>query len=187
MPAEPDAVLAELDRLAEPCRRADEAALARVYELTADLLASVAYRLTHDPHATDDVVQETFVRFVSAVPTIRGDGRALRAWLVRTTRNLCIDQWRSRSRRGEVLVAETPEKEPLQVDPLGDLPDPRLEVALARLTPDQRTALVLRYVGGLSGQELALAFDRNRAAIYTLLRRAERSLRRLLEEAPSDE
>ena len=45
-------------------------------------------------------------------------------------------------------------------------PDPDLRLAMGRLTPRQRTLLVLRHVVGMSGQETATVVGSNRAAVY---------------------
>lgn len=175
-----DPVRSELDELAPALRRRDPDALARTYELTADLLASIALGLLGDRHAAEDTVQEAFLRLVSAAPDIRGDGRSIRAWLVRTTRNVATDRLRKHANRFEAPTDTLPDTPAPGVDPADALPDPELVAALTALTEDQRTALVLRYVGGFSGHELGLALGRNRAAAYTLLRRAERALQRQL-------
>lgn len=179
MPDRNDDALEELHTLVGDLRARDPAALARCYELTADMLASIAVGILRDRHAAEDVVQDVFVRFVGAVGDLRGDdGYAVRGWLVRATRNRCIDRLRSAAHQREDQVEELPETADAgSADPLADELDPDMLTALGALTEDQRTALVLRYVSDLSGNEIGEILDRNRAAVYQLLRRAERSLR----------
>lgn len=190
MAEQPDAVRLALDDLVDGVRTRDPDALGRAYDLTADLLASLAFGLLRDRAAAEDAVQEAWVRFVAGAEGFRGDGRALRAWLVRTTRNVCIDVLR-RARFG--LVDHEAELPDVADGPPGPTAaevgleglDPDLERALASLTVDQRVALLLRHVEGLDGNEIGAALGRNRAAVYALLRRAERQMRRALAE-PSD-
>jgi DNA-directed RNA polymerase specialized sigma24 family protein len=52
---------------------------------------------------------------------------------------------------------------------------------MGRLTPNQRTILVLRHVVGMDGNEIADVVGGNRVAVYAAARRAERRLRALLE------
>ncbi|MGH3442795.1 MAG: RNA polymerase sigma factor [Nitriliruptorales bacterium] len=174
----------ELGLLVPRLRRLEPDAFDRLYLLTVRLLASVAYGMLRDRDEADDAVQEAFLRFVGSVADFRGeDGPAVRAYLVRIAKNVCIDRIRSRARRTETPtddVPDRPSEHGADTQVLDQIVDPELEEALARLTPDQRLALTLRYVEGLSGGEIAAALDRNPAAVYTLLRRAEGALRREL-------
>lgn len=185
--AEPDAVRAELDRLADGLRARDPEALTRCYELTAGLLTSIALGILRDREDAQDAVQDAFVSFVRNVGTIRGDGRSIRAWLVQAVRSRSIDRTRSAAHHREVPSDDLPDRpDPGGSDLADDLTDPAFERAFAELTETQRTAMVLYHVHGLSGQETAAAMGSNRAAVYTLLRRAEASLRRRLGDDPSD-
>ena len=59
--------------------------------------------------------------------------------------------------------------------------DPHIPAAMAQLTHNQRTVLVLRHVVGMDGNESADVVGGNRVAVYAVARRAERRLRVLLE------
>lgn len=186
MAADHDPVLVELDDLVVGLRAGDPDAFRRCYELTADMLASIALGMLRDRHDAEDVVQEAFLALARRAADLRGEGRSLRAWLVRAVRNASIDRLRARGRRREHPVAELPERH----DPDGpslavDQLDPELARALARLTDKQRAALLLRHVGGLSGHEIADVLDSDRDAVYALVRRAEQALRRHLTSGPA--
>jgi RNA polymerase sigma-70 factor (ECF subfamily) len=183
----PDPVRAELDELAAALRRRDRDALTRCYQLTADLLMSVALGMLRDPEEAQEAVQDAFVSFVRNAHTITGDGRSIRAWLVQAVRSRSIDRTRTAARRREVPSDDLPEQptaEEIEVS-LG-ASDPAFERAFHGLTEAQRTAMVLYHVHGLSGNETAAAMGSNRAAVYTLLRRAEATMRRQLAPDPSD-
>lgn len=182
MPDDHDPTLAELDDLVAGLRSGDPRAFHRCYQLTADLLASIALGMLGDPHDAEDTVQDAFLALTRRAAQISGDGRSVRAWLVTAVRNAAIDRLRARGRRRERPVADLPERR----DPDG-LPadlglDPPLARALERLTDRQRTALLLRHVAGMSGDEIAEILGGNRDAIYALIARAERSLRRHLQD-----
>lgn len=182
-----DRVRTELDQLADRLRARDPDALARCYELTADLLASVALGILRDHHDAQDAVQDAFVSFARNAHRVEGDGRSIRAWLVQAVRSRSIDRVRSASRRREAPTSELPpQPAPPDPDPFEEVADPEFERAFARLTESQRTAMILYHVHGLSGHETAAAMGSNRAAVYTLLRRAEASMRRRLGGYPSD-
>lgn len=172
----------ELDLIAVDVVRRDPDALGQLYELTADMLASVAFGIVRDRAAAEDIVQDVFLKFVRVAGSIRNpDGPTLRAWLVRAVRNRCIDHIRSARVRREDTSAPLPEA-PTRDDAGArtTVDDPDLLEALQQLTEDQRQAVVLFRVAGLSGHEIAQTMNRNRPAVYRLLRRGEHRLREAL-------
>lgn len=170
-----------LDTHVDGVRHRSEDAFRAVYLATADDLLSFAYGMVSDLRTAEDIVQQTFVELVRSAPKIRGGGRSLRAWLFRSVRYGCLDEYRRRSRRPEVLAEDVPDLP--APDAVGEMHlDPVLETALMSLTPRHRTVVILRHVVGLSGDEIAKVIKTSRRAAYAVLSRAEASLRRSLEE-----
>lgn len=150
-----------------------------VYESTVDDLASFAFGMVGDRRTAEDIVQQTFVELVKAAPGFKGDGRALRAWLYRSVRYGCLDEYRRRSRRPEVLHDRVPDAA-VNEDFLVDHLDPELEAALDMLSNRQRTVVVLHVVAGLSAEEIATVMGTSRRAVYGLTERAGARLRKIL-------
>ena len=173
----------ELDEIMSGIRSRSETAFATAYEHTADQLASFANGMLHDRGFAEDAVQQAFLELVHAAPTVRGDGRALRAWLFQSVRFTCLDEIRRRARRREHLAAEVPDVGVEPELPPGFDADADLEAAMAELTPEHQELLVLKHVVGMDGNEVAGVVGRNRAAVYAATRRAERRLRDLLAAA----
>ena len=171
---------AELDALPEGVRRLAPDAFRRLYELLADGLNSFAYSMLRDGNAAEDAVQQAFLELVKAAPTIRGDGASLRSWLFRSVRYRCLDEIRRRERRRETLHGQVPD------DLLPTNPSPGgegdLEAAMAELTDQQRAVLFLRHVMGMSGHEVAVVLETNRAAVFATAARAERRLRQRMSD-----
>lgn len=178
-----DLTLIELDDLVVGLRSGDARAFRRCYDLTVDMLSSLAMGMLGDRRDADEAVQDAFVALARHAPAIGGDGRSVRAWLVRTVRNASIDRLRARGRRREHPVADIPEQPDHGAAAGLDGLDPALEAALRALTERQRTALLLRHVAGMSGDEVAEVIGGGRDAVYALVARAERSVRRHLERA----
>jgi RNA polymerase sigma-70 factor (ECF subfamily) len=173
----------ELDEVVAGVKARREDAFTTVYHLTAGALTSFAFGMLHDRRAAEDAVQQAFLELVQAAPTLRGDGRSLRAWLFRSVRFTCLDEIRRRSRHPEQLAATLPERAAVDdAVPEGEEVglDPELEEAMGRLTDRQRSLVVLKHVVGLSGEEIAAIVGGNRAAVYAATARAERRLRSLL-------
>ena len=119
----------------------------------------------------EDLTQITFLNAYAAVQ--RGaDPDAPRAWLHAIARNAGARRFHE-SRRTEV---ELDADSPLAADEEG-LSIHELQVALARLTFDQRASLLMREVGGLSASEIGARLDISPGAVATLLFRARKALR----------
>ena len=115
---------------------------------------AVAIGVLHHREDARDACQEAFLRVFRALD--RFDHHAqFSTWLYRIVVNICIDRLRNRSARlvalddvEGVLAAEDDPARSVEGAQLGG----RIGAALARLTPNHRTALVLREVQGLAYQ-----------------------------------
>lgn len=80
-----------ISELLEAVRRLDIEALAAVYDAHSDELYRFAYRLTGDTVQAEDLLSETFSRFLRALERGGGPKTHLRAYLYRTTHNAAKD------------------------------------------------------------------------------------------------
>jgi RNA polymerase sigma factor (sigma-70 family) len=120
----------------------------------------------------EDVLQDVFVRAYGA---LRADGREMnvRAWLYRVAHNRCIDHLRRPvPPAAEIFeVSRKPLRDPMEeAQRREDLA--RLVEDIARLPEQQRSALLMREIDGLSYHDLADALDVTVPAIKSLLVRA---------------
>src|SRR5262249_37176668 len=157
--------------------------------LVARLQLGADLRGTIDP---SDVVQETLLRAQQKQEQFRGATDAdLGAWLRRILSNRLIDLLRSRGaadkgvsieRSGEDSGARLEAwlaDESLSPSGKAQHQEELLQLAdgLARLPPDQRTAVELKHMQGCSIEEIAKAMNRSKDAVGGLLRRGVKSLR----------
>jgi RNA polymerase sigma factor (sigma-70 family) len=120
----------------------------------------------------EDVMQDVFVRAYGA---LRADAREMnvRAWLYRVAHNRCIDHLRRPSPPAAEIYevsrrpAEDPTEEAQRREDLARLVDD-----IARLPDQQRSALLMRELDGLSYADLAHALDVSVPAVKSLLVRA---------------
>jgi RNA polymerase sigma factor (sigma-70 family) len=124
----------------------------------------------------EDALQDVFLRAYGAV---RADDRpiALRAWLYRVAHNRCIDQLRRPAPASADVydVSRSPLPDPLEeAERREDLR--RLVADVRRLPEQQRSALLMRELEGLSYSELAEAHDVSVPAVKSLLVRARLGL-----------
>lgn len=138
-----------------------------------------ACRMLGDPQEAEDVAQETFLRLYQTSKRYQPDA-SLRAYLLRITKNICIDHFRKK--RPE-LMDELPDPTTQQTpqDLLeGAITLDYLEKAIDRLPVNQRTALLLRHTEQLSYNRIAEVMDVSVAAVESLLVRARRTLKQRL-------
>ncbi len=139
----------------------------KVYAVCVGVLGNVA--------ETEDIFQETFVRGMTNIRTLR-DGGQFAAWISQIARNLCRDYLRKQHRRRELLETRPADPEPSR-DDFNSLYD-----ALAKLPEKYRLPLMLFYFDGKSADKLADELNMTRAGACTRLFRARNELRKLLDK-----
>lgn len=124
-----------------------------------------AYLVTHDAAAAEDIAQESFLAAIRALDRF-DRRRPFGPWLHRIVVNRAIDWTRARKLRGEVALAESP----AAMDP-PDAPADETFALLARLSPEHRAVIVMRYLLELTPGEIAEALDLPRGTVNSRLRR----------------
>jgi RNA polymerase sigma-70 factor (ECF subfamily) len=150
---------------------------------------ALAYRTIGREEDARDVCQETFLRAFRALPAFRGEAK-FSSWLYRITLNLCRD-WVRRQRRAPVVQAP----EGVDLNELAAAREPsesiedlvarrdlaqRVEQAMAALSTDQRTAIVLKEYHGMTFQEIADLLECPLSTVKTRLYQGMTALRREL-------
>ncbi len=159
----------------------DNDEFAGFYERSARPLWAYLARTSGDPALADDLMQESFVRFLCAPrsPSQASEGEvACRRYLFRIATNLLRDHWR---RPRAFSIEETPEN--FFARP-GDsaLSDSQMMLgpAMAQMRPRDRQLLWLAHAEGYSHSEIAEVTGLGSASIRLLLFRARRKMARLL-------
>jgi len=157
----------------------DEAAFARIIRAHHDDMTRVCFVICGDLDVADEAVQAAWPIVWRKLGSLRDPAR-LRPWLVSVAANEARQLIRRRRRRSVVELA-VGEPATSSVDPAARMADLDLANALARLDPDDRALLALRYVAGFDSTELARATGRSpsgtRARLARLLDRLRSELR----------
>lgn len=165
-------------------RRGEAWAFDRLFsELGSPLQAFVRSRGADDP---EGMVNDVLVQLFAALPTFVGDESGLRGLAFAIARRRLVDEFRHAARRprlelrGEIgdLARPAPDAAVVAEQAAGV---ERARLLLDQLTDDQRDALLLRFVAGLTIAETAAALDKPVSAVKALQRRGVASLRRLLD------
>jgi len=142
-----------------------------------------------DPEDAADVTQEVFVRLWQRLDGI--DPAKASGWLSRVVHNLCIDH--TRRRKAQRTHFGQPDVEAVDRlraprDGMSD-PEHRLHLdqrqaalldAMATLTPETRSVMVMHYFQGLKLPEIAEQLDKTVSALKVQIHRARKSLRLVL-------
>ena len=159
----------------------DQDTFRALYERTARPLWVYLWRRTGDAQLADDLLQETYYRFLRARGTYEGETHR-RNYLYRIAANLANDSYR-RHKEHVPLTDETEVHLPKQ-HATAELSQQRtdLQRAMSHLATRQRDALWLAYVEGSSHEEIAEILGLKTGSIKLLLFRARRKLAKLLRE-----
>lgn len=145
-----------------------------------DKLLRYCYMKLRDRALAEDLTQETFIKFFESK-----DYHSIRkemAYLYTIARNLCIDYFRKHK---DELIEDLPTKiqeMPESRDKVEDIVDRiSIEQALDSLTADEREAVVLRFSGELSVEDIAKTMDISRFAVRRRISSALEKLRKEME------
>jgi RNA polymerase sigma-70 factor, ECF subfamily len=180
--------------LVQRCAAGDEDAFADLVAEHQRMVVQLAMNLLGDHDEALDLSQEVFLRIFCTIHSFRGQS-SLRTWIYRIAVNQARNRhrfWRRRHRADQVSLDEhvaahgellsggqgTPDRILAQKE-LAE----RLQTALDRLPFDQRTAIVLREVDGLSYEEIAFSLGVAIGTVKSRLTRARQALRLELREA----
>ena len=147
--------------------------VSRLVETYSSMLLRLACTRLENPADAEDVVQEVFLKLLTAHPSFR-DAEHEKAWLIRTTLHRAADLRKAASRRNvpleEALLASAPE------------PEDRL-LAAVRALPEKYGAVIhLHYYEGYSLKEIGKLLGLPTATVGTRLARGRERLRQSLKE-----
>jgi RNA polymerase sigma factor (sigma-70 family) len=174
------------------------AQLSAIYTEHRTQLVSQARRITRDEAEANEVVQEAFLKFMLAAPDLDTADRAI-AYLRTSVTNLALNVIRARGSRPNLVAIdadttqerlnEIASENHIDLDTTITAAEDAAIVreALARLTPDQRTALVMWEMEGRTTEEIASALNTSPANVRHILVRARKSMVRVLEDWVVDE
>ena len=172
--------------------------LSAIYKEHRTQLVSQARRITRDEAEANEVVQEAFLKFMLASPELDTADRAI-AYLRTSVTNLSLNVIRARGARPNLVAIdadttqerlnEIASENHVDMDTTITAAEDAaiIREALARLTSDQRTALVMWEMEGRTTEEIAAALNTSPANVRHILVRARKSMVRVLEDWVVDE
>jgi RNA polymerase sigma-70 factor (ECF subfamily) len=157
-------------------KEGDREALHFLYVRYAPDLNRYVNSFVHDPHEAEDIVQNVFVKLITAIQKYEQKDVPFTAWIVRVARNATLDHMRAKRAipMAEVEITDSGQSQ------VGIERGQDLRHALEELPDDQREVLVLRHVVGLSPVEIADTMGKSESSIHGLHHRGRRTLQSTL-------
>ena len=140
------------DSLVLRIARGDRCALEEVYEELKSPVYGLALAVLKNRCDAEDVMQNVFVRVWDAAPQYRG-GTDAKAWILRITRNMALEKYRTLSRMTDIMQVEDTLKDRDPILPALDRI--MIDGMLTLLDRDQRQIVVLYSLCGYSHKEIA--------------------------------
>jgi RNA polymerase sigma-70 factor (ECF subfamily) len=179
--------------LIQRCAARDEDACAELVSEHQRMVYQLSLNLLNDHNEALDLSQEVFLRVFRTIHTFRGHS-SLRTWMYRIVINQARNRqrwWRRRHKAQQVSLDQ-------HIQDHGDLPEAvdsgpdrlvrqkqlaeRIRQALDRLPFDQKTAIVLREIDGLSYDEIGFSLGIAVGTVKSRLARAREGLRAQLRD-----
>lgn len=177
----------ETDRQSELvllAKAGDADAFGHLYETYLDRIYRYIYFRVTDEQTAEDLISQVFTKAWENLDRYQPSGRPFIAWLYTIAHNTVIDHYRTR--KDTVAIENT-------VSLASDAPSPHeqvelhfeadnLRAALQTLTPEQQQVVVLKFIAGMSTDEIANQLHKSAGAVRALQMRALQALAKQMEK-----
>jgi RNA polymerase sigma-70 factor (ECF subfamily) len=179
--------------LIQRCAARDEDACAELVSEHQRMVYQLSLNLLNDHNEALDLSQEVFLRVFRTIHAFRGHS-SLRTWIYRIVVNQARNRqrwWRRRHRNQQVSLDQHIQDHGELAERIDSGPDrlvgqkqlaERIRVALDGLPFDQKTAIVLREIDGLSYEEIGFSLGIAVGTVKSRLARAREGLRAQLRD-----
>lgn len=167
----------------------DNEAFGNLYERYVRKIYNYIYYRTGNVNEAEDLTAKVFQRAFRHIESYDQRGVPFSAWLYRIAHNLVANWYRDRSRKKEVSLDDH-----LPSNYRFDYPETEIEKsqesekmmrALRNLPPERQQLIILKFVEGLSNQEIGVIMRKSEGAIKSLYHRTLESLRKEIEKNES--
>jgi len=158
----PSAEPQSIDQIIQRCLVGDQVAWESIVRLHWRKVFNIAYKFVGRHDEAEDLTQDVFLKIFKSLNTF--DRRAnFQTWLISVSRNLCIDHYRSVRKERETINRDV---DPNDLSPAAKTVSPHaaleqrdrvvlLRIALDKLAPTLRTAVMMRDIQEMTYQEIA--------------------------------
>lgn len=178
----------DMETIIEACKAGDRQAFHTLFESYKDRVYSIAFHFSGEDSLAKDITQQVFLKLFTSISQFRYDSE-FSTWLYRIVANACVDEQR-KSRRFvpftqgvEVknMMVRGSQEESFARRQVSD----SVQTAIAGLSPKLRLPILLKYVEGLSYEEIAETLGCSIGTVSSRLNRGHKTLARKLEHLRS--
>jgi len=162
-------------------KQGDPEALASLYACYVERITRYVYSRVTDHQLAEDITSRIFLKMLEKLDTYQVGQSPVIAWLYRMAHNAVIDHYRMK--RTFVSLEDLHQAEVRQEDGIEEklelqIKSQQLRAALQVLTEEQQSVLILKFIDGLSTQEIAQRLGKRQGAVRGLQMRALQKLAR---------
>lgn len=158
--------------------------LADIYDQYYQAIYRYIFRQIGDMETSRELAGEVFHRLIKAVQGGVNPDQHIAPWLYRASHNLVVDHYRRQKHRQHMPLTDEVVESPLDTERDAELrlSADAVRAALQDLTADQKQVILLKYLEGLSNQEVAELMNKSVRAVKSLQHRALTVLRQRLSD-----
>lgn len=173
------------ERVIEACQRGDREAFRLLFETYQEKVYSISlYYFKGNESSARDVTQAVFLKLMTKIEQFQG-GSEFTTWLYRLVVNACMDEQRKHRRflpfgdgfeMGKRGLEKNSQEERFARIEIAD----SVKAAISELKPKLRLPILLKYVEGLSYEEMAKVLNCSKGTIASRMNRGHKMLARRL-------
>jgi RNA polymerase sigma-70 factor (ECF subfamily) len=165
------------------CQQGDREAFRLLFDTYKDRVYSIAVYSLGDHFTAHDVTQQVFVKLMARIGQFRGDSE-FSTWLYRLVVNSCMDERRKQKRftsLEDVAPKQVTEHRQSQESKYArrEVSD-SVRKAISNLSPKLRLPILLKYIEGLSYEEIAVVLNCSKGTVASRLNRGHKALAKRL-------
>jgi RNA polymerase sigma-70 factor (ECF subfamily) len=166
-------------------------AIGELYDRYNEQVFRYVWARVYDRNSAEDLTGEVFVRMVANLPKYRPTSTPFLAWLYRIAHNLVIDHYRKEENKRELHLDQV-DQLLLDTNNPADMTEDkmfynRIKIALLEINPTWQEVIVLRFLMGMSLQEVAVTLGKSVGAVKVAQHRGLKELRNVLQPEVSED
>ena len=174
--------------LIKKAQKADKQAFGLLYDKYLPQIYRFVFLKTNHKAVSQDLTSQVFLKAWQHIRNYKRRGNPFSSWLYQIAHNLVIDYYRTNKyqfnleevKEVAVVYEENIEK---KIDNQKDLA--LIKKAIKKLPDKQQTVLIMKFVEGLSVQEIAKALKKSQGAVKVIQHRALKNLREIIDNGES--
>ena len=177
-------------QLVQQCLQGDGSAWEELVRRHTRRIYNICYRFTGNGAEAEDLSQDVFLRVYKTLGSYRSAYGGFATWMTSVTRNLLIDHYR-RTKRDRVTASlddampvvenkASSARRPDELALLGELSS-QIQVALTKLSPELREAVILRDLEDMDYKDIAQVLRIPEGTVKSRISRGRGELARLLQ------